>query len=116
MVCITLLSLFSFSAADDFGFEFPHKDKVVHVIFYFVATILGVRCLEEHSEGKQNSKNNIFRVIVFSIVFGMIIEGLQWVMPYGREADFWDVLANAIGAITGGLLVQKYRSLNTRGN
>ncbi|MEM8507838.1 MAG: VanZ family protein [Bacteroidota bacterium] len=116
MVCITLLSLFSFSAGDNVGFEFPHQDKVVHFIFYFVATVLGVRCLEERSEGKQNGKNNTFRVIVFSIVFGIIIEGLQWVMPYDREGDFWDVLANAVGAITGGLLVQKYRSLNTRGN
>ncbi len=116
MVFITLLSLFSFSGIDTEGWELPHEDKLVHFVFYFFAVVLGVLCLTERSRERRNSKGLIVPVIVFSIIYGIVVEGLQWIMPFGREADFWDILANSLGAILGGLLIEKYGSLNTGGN
>ena len=106
MVFITLLSLFSFSGVDTEGWEFPHEDKLVHFVFYFVAVVLGTLCLTERNAARRNSKRLIVPVILFSIIYGIVIEGLQWIMPFGREADLWDILANSLGAIVGGLLIQ----------
>ncbi len=116
MVFITLLSLFSFSGVETEGWEFPHEDKLAHFVFYFVAVVLGALCLAERGRERRNSKRLIVSVILFSIIFGIVIEGLQWIMPFGREADLWDIFANSLGAIVGGLLIQRYGSLNTRGN
>lgn len=114
MVFITLLSLFSFSGIDTGGFDIPHTDKLVHVVFYFVAVVLGSLCLGERRTGKHNGKSLVLPVIVFSVIYGIIIEGLQWIMPFNREADIWDIAANSLGAVLGGLLIQRYRLLNTR--
>ncbi len=106
---ITSLSLFSFSTDIDTGVEIPHLDKMVHFTFYFGVVVLG--CLSLLEKGGQDLNRIIKQLIIFAIAYGLLIEFLQYVMPYQREADILDFLANSLGAIVAGLLIKKYRSL-----
>lgn len=114
MVFITSLSLFSFSSEGEDEIWFPHLDKVVHFTFHFIIIVLGVLFLNEVVLEKWDSRKKIKSVFTFSISYGLLIELLQWSMPFDRSAEVWDVLANVLGAIMGSLLIQKYRSLIDR--
>ena len=114
MVLVTLLSLFSFSGVGTGRVRIPHADKGVHFTFYFMAVVLGVLALTEKRKSGTIAKGTILPMIVFSMGYGMFIELLQWIMPFDREADAWDILANTLGAIVGGLLIQRCGSLIDR--
>ena len=116
MVVITVSSLFSLSGVDTGGVPIPYLDKGVHFVFYFFAVVLGIFCLEERRQNRSRPKKLLPVVLLGSILYGALIEGLQWLMPFEREADIWDIVANSLGAITAGLLIQKYGSLNSRRN
>jgi len=115
MVFVTLLSLFSFP---DIGIEedeiwIPHMDKIVHFTFYSVMVILGTLFLKERIKSGFQAKHSINRMFVFALCYGVLIEVLQHLMPFGRAAEIWDVLANMLGALFGVLLIKKYLSLTT---
>ncbi|TKD66636.1 VanZ family protein [Flavobacterium sp. ASW18X] len=109
LVLVTSLSLFSFSTDVNTGIDIPHLDKLVHFSFYFGVVLLG--CLSLLEQGAQNLSRIVKYLIIFAIAYGLFIEILQYVMPYHREADIFDFLANSFGAIVAGLLIKKYRSL-----
>lgn len=111
MVLITSLSLFSFSQDDEDTVWFPHLDKVVHFTFHFVIVFLGAFFLNEIFPNKFSKQKGILGLLVFSFVYGCTIEGLQYILPYNRSAEFWDVLANSVGGLVGGLLIYKCSSL-----
>ena len=113
MVLITLLSLFRFSEVDVGEIAFPNLDKIVHFVFYFFAVVLGMYCLAERRGDRFSVKKAWLALVLLSIGYGVLIEGLQWIMPFDREADIWDIVANSLGAVLGGLLIQKYGLLNT---
>lgn len=112
---ITLLSLFSFSGFDNtIGVAIPYMDKITHFTFYTVFVVLGYFFLKEREKGAFKSQESLFKTIIAAIIYGMLIEALQYVMPFGRAAEFFDILANSVGAIFGGLLIKKYFSLNRK--
>ena len=112
---ITLLSLFSFSGIDTTTvITIPHMDKIIHFTFYLVFVVLGFFFYGERFKKRSQLKKVIFSIVIIAIIYGMLIEVLQYVMPYDREADFFDILANSIGSIFGGLLIKKYLSLNRK--
>ncbi len=107
MVLITLLSLFSFPGDGEQKIWFPHLDKLVHAGFHCGIVILGSLSFKKSGA----SLNTIFLgIFIFSALYGILIEFLQYVMPYGRAAEIWDVLANLTGASLGVLLIKKYFS------
>lgn len=73
-------------------------DKLVHAFFYFVLTITSYLYL---SKDYKKFKNSVALRIsaIGSFIYGMIIEGLQHILPYKRSADWLDVLANGIGTL-----------------
>ncbi|GMN12002.1 hypothetical protein MTsPCn9_33040 [Croceitalea sp. MTPC9] len=110
---ITSLSLFSFPELDnDTGIRIPYADKIAHFIFYFVFVVLGFFFLQERRV-KPSFKplKTTYKIMVVAIIYGILIEGLQYIMPFDRAAEFFDVLANSAGAIFGGLLIKSYLSL-----
>ena len=113
MVLITSLSLFSFSTEED-KIEFPHLDKIVHFSFHFGILVLGALFLGEVAPQSWDWRKKITFLLLFSLSYGISIELLQWIMPFERSAEFWDVLANLAGAVMGGLLIQSNRSLIDR--
>lgn len=110
MVFITSLSLFSFSIGGEDKIWFPHLDKIVHFTFHFGIIVFGVLVLREHAPQQWSWKKRISLLLLFSLVYGVLIEVLQWAMTFDRSAEIWDVLANSAGAVSGGLLIQKNRS------
>ncbi|WP_264560304.1 VanZ family protein [Flavobacterium sp. N2270] len=88
-VLITVLSLISFERTPSFMLQLPFKDKLVHFIFYFVFVVLW--CFGLHKTDK-------IKILLIAVVYGIIIEILQYVLTENRTADFYDVLANSSGA------------------
>ncbi|WP_409557710.1 VanZ family protein [Allomuricauda sp. SCSIO 64092] len=111
LVLITSLSLFSFSSEGEDMIWFPNLDKIVHVVFHLFLVVLGVLFLKENFHKHLSMGKRVGLLIGFSTSYGVLIELLQSIMPFGRTAEVWDVLANLAGAVMGGLLIQRYRSL-----
>ncbi len=64
------------------------SDKVQHALSY-VAMGLWFGAMYE--------LRHLWRVALGLFLFGVLVELLQWAMPYGRSADAADLLANSIG-------------------
>tara|TARA_R110002051_G_scaffold159536_2_gene230928 strand:- start:44039 stop:44386 length:348 start_codon:yes stop_codon:yes gene_type:complete len=105
MVFITLLSLFTFKGVGKIAsnLQLPHFDKIVHFIFYFLATILGSFALCE-LKSTIKIKKALLYVLGFSIIYGTIIELFQYSFTEHRQGDFFDILANSLGAFVGWLV------------
>ena len=91
-ILITTLSLVTIEKTPIFALKVPFKDKIVHFVFYFVFVLLWSLSLK-------HKKKNMFFILLVAIVYGIIIEGLQYAVTKNRTADFYDVLANSSGAI-----------------
>ncbi|MBT8187474.1 MAG: VanZ family protein [Croceitalea sp.] len=110
MVFITLLSLFSFSDVDTEGIEIPHLDKIIHFVFYVFVVVLGSLFLRERTKGEIQKARALLVMLLFAVFYGMIIEVFQWLLPYERTAEFWDVLANTCGSFVGAMGLNRYFS------
>lgn len=40
---------------------------------------------------------NLFTIFFVGVVFGVVVEGLQYLMPFNRSADFFDIAFDALG-------------------
>ena len=107
-VFITVASLVSFNSVPKVAI--PGNDKLVHILFYFFFVVFWSIALQKNFYLKKYS----FTVVFFAIVYGIIIEVLQGVLTTTREPDFYDVIANAFGAIIGyfGFYCVKYKFFN----
>lgn len=94
---MTLLSLLSLNMDDDIGFEVPFTDKIVHFLFYMVAMFLGGLGGREFYSKRFGSKLIMKRFFLSLWVYGVLIEVMQAVLPTGRSAEIWDVVANTLG-------------------
>ncbi len=106
MVLISYLSLASISDVTTDVVDIPNLDKIVHFTFYFVATILGGFFLNEISKKKIVLLKATFIMMFVAIVYGMIIEVLQYSLTTNRHGDVLDFLANGMGAISGWFTVR----------
>lgn len=94
-VFITVTSLVSFSSVPKI--KIIGNDKLVHFLFYLVFVIFwGLAKIQSYFKLKYDL------IIVFiAILYGIIIEVLQGVLTQTRQADFYDALANSLGALVG---------------
>lgn len=83
------------------GFFFKGFDKMAHLGFFYVLTILLFY-------GKINFQHNfsfrsltIFKVVMISAILGGGIEILQWKVFTYRSAEWWDFACDMIGAFMG---------------
>ncbi|NJM78584.1 MAG: VanZ family protein [Flavobacterium sp.] len=81
-----------------------NKDKIVHFLFYFIFVLFWSRAF------KSISLRKLLVIVLIAIVYGIIIEVLQSMFTVSREADVYDVLANAIGALTAFIFLQFYKN------
>ncbi len=107
---ITFLSLFSFSSLDTGSLNIPYADKITHFGFYSVFVILGCFAINERRKGKISLKNTVITFALLAIIYGIFIEVLQYTLTEDRMAEYGDALANAAGAIFGGILIWWYFS------
>jgi VanZ family protein len=83
--------------------SFRNADKIAHFSFYFVFVVLWYKFL---SLLQSKYFKNYF-VIIIAIVFSILIEIAQKTFTNSRQGDFWDVLANSVGALVGFFAVSK---------
>ncbi len=103
MAFVTWASLSTFPDDDTPGINIPNLDKVVHFGFYFGAAVLGTFFIRETTHGKSSLVRTLIFVALGAIIFGIIIEVLQYSFTLDRQGDPLDALANSCGAIMGAL-------------
>lgn len=96
---LTVLSLFSVKKLPKLEFDF--SDKLLHSFFYLILSLLWFLYFEI-----KDGKKKLHPLLIGSIIFfyGIVIEALQEIMPYGRSADWKDMVANAMGILIAVLL------------
>ncbi|WP_379812223.1 VanZ family protein [Flavobacterium chuncheonense] len=93
---ITALSLISLEGRTP-SLAFKNTDKVVHALFYFFFTFFWSRACK-------NKK--VILIMLLAVLYGIVIEVLQTTITATREADFYDVLANSLGAFLAMLVLK----------
>jgi VanZ family protein len=95
--------------------DIPNLDKCIHTFFHFVFTLVWFLFLR-----KQLQHNNVIKPLLysflFSVFFGIGIEIMQQLCTTTRSADFFDFVANAIGATLAlftVVLCNKFNVLNS---
>jgi len=75
--------------------DIPHKDKIVHFIFYFVLTVL---LSIDYKVRSVTIKKAWLYAFLTAVVYGVIIEICQGSFTVSRSADVLDVAANSSGS------------------
>jgi len=78
----------------------PHQDKLLHCLFYLGFSYL-LGNLLHYRVGW------VWKVLLPTIGYGILMECLQGVMGLGRYFDSFDIIANIIGALIGTFLIYK---------
>ncbi len=93
---VAFVSLWPMSAG---GTElFPQADKAGHFAMYALLSFVLVRTVKP--DEIKTVKLKVF-IIVFCAFYGLLIEILQELMPYGRTFEWLDAFANLAGALVG---------------
>ena len=97
-IALSVGSLIKLNDIPSIGSSFD--DKIYHFIAYFLFTILG------YNYCKVNKLNNpVLISAAVVIIYGIIIEVMQYVMTTYRSLDAYDVLANSLGAAFAALIL-----------
>ncbi|SDB57952.1 VanZ like family protein [Flavobacteriaceae bacterium MAR_2010_188] len=99
LLFLSSLSLFSFGQIPSLGTEFD--DKLNHFLAHGLLTLLAYNYFRLTS-----LKNIILLSLSTSAVYGIIIELLQLTVTTERTFDFFDMLANLLGALSAIFLLK----------
>lgn len=50
---------------------------------------------------------NLFSIFLIGILFGVLVEGLQYLLPIHRQADFFDIAYDALGCFIAVIMLYK---------
>jgi len=96
---ILILCCMKMPASSGSGFFFEGFDKLVHLGFFFVLTVLLFfgRILEK---GKYDFQFlSVFSIVLIAAFIGLAIELIQWkFFPY-RSAETWDFVCDMLGVM-----------------
>lgn len=79
--------------------EILNADKFVHLLIYFIQTILLVAAFEKQNPGPAIPAKSLFVSFCISASYGGIIEILQDYCFINRSGNIPDFIANSIGAL-----------------
>jgi VanZ family protein len=71
-------------------------DKFNHFAAYALLSLLLIHTLQAR---RRPSAQLLAVSWLICVVYGLLLEGLQWFMEAGRQAEAGDLLANALGAL-----------------
>ncbi len=115
LALISYLSNTRSSGIPDLSFlNFEGADKLVHAVFYFNLSFLMAWGFKKQQKYILINKNYYLFPLLFSIAWGGMMELAQWQIFTYRKAEWFDFLANDIGAFMGILfafLLDKTRKL-----
>jgi VanZ family protein len=102
-VLITYLSIATIdNVANQIKIE--NKDKIAHFVFYFLFVFLWFKA---NYDKNTPIKNSIY-ILIAGIIYGILMELSQKYFTTNRTPDFFDALANSVGATVGYFAVKKY--------
>src|SRR5690554_468098 len=85
-------------------------DKIVHIVIFFFLAIMWQLVVFKKRGDRLNVKMS-FLLLGAMFIFGILIEVLQGEVTVSRTANFYDVLADLLGAGIGVLVFQKVKHL-----
>jgi VanZ family protein len=96
--------------------EIPHLDKIVHMVFFMIFTILFMRDMLKIKRLKLSPVAYILVTFLVVLSLAIMVELLQDVMKLGREGDIVDIFYDLLGFFMGEVLLVlifrvRYRSL-----
>ncbi len=100
-VFILVLCNINLSEASNSELFFTGFDKLVHLGFFFVLTILLFYGKIKYQHNYSFRSLTIFKIILISVVIGGGIELLQWKVFTYRSAEWWDFACDMIGTFMG---------------
>ncbi len=86
---------------EDEGFFFSGFDKLAHLGFFYVLTILLFYGKIKYQHSYRFRSLTILKVILISVIIGGAIELLQWKVFTYRSAEWWDFICDMIGCLMG---------------
>ena len=79
-------------------FKLFEMDKLIHLILYLTFIMVWGLYLFK-------SRFSLKLLLSISILFGLFLEFLQHILPFGRYFDWGDFIANSTGAIIGAIIL-----------
>ncbi len=104
IICALVIAVLSLLPGNDLPAA-NLNDKLNHFIAY--AVLMGLVALARRPA-------KLVAAMALVIFYGLAMEGLQALMPYGRSASWLDALANSGGVLIGGALGLFFERLLTR--
>ena len=92
-----ILIILSLVPIPDLGlprFKLLEFDKLIHFIMYLILAIIWGLKIENFSKRK-------IEISTYLILFGLGLEILQHVLPFGRYFDIGDFVVNSVGVLFG---------------
>jgi VanZ family protein len=83
------------------GFFFVGFDKLAHLGFFFVLTILLFYGKIRYQHNYSFSSLTILKIILITGTLGAGIELMQWLFFYYRSAEWWDFFCDMAGVFMG---------------
>ena len=80
------------------GIDIPYMDKLVHIGIFLVLTVLWALSLDPRGI---RSKGFTAFLFIALLLYGMVIEFLQYALIDSRSADPADLMANLLGILFG---------------
>ncbi|MCH2023635.1 MAG: VanZ family protein [Saprospiraceae bacterium] len=103
---ILIWSLSTASKIPHVPFDFLSLDKLGHLTFYAIETLLLIWGFAKTQEWVTSSYSWIMICMVFAGIYGTSLEFVQAGIPE-RSFDYADMIANFIGTIVGALIYYK---------
>jgi VanZ family protein len=76
-------------------------DKIVHLILFGVLSFLLIRAFQQQTSFPFLYKHARLYAILFSSIYGVVIELLQQYFFIKRSGEIFDAVADAVGALLG---------------
>ena len=86
-------------------FDIGHMDKVFHFLMYFIFSIILYFDLYKYRNALKNKYFIYLFIFLIPLVWGSIIELVQFYALLNREGSIADIIANVSGIITGILFI-----------
>ena len=93
----------------EFDFFIP-TDKLVHFIMYFGLSGATALYYIYDKKGQINIPKMMLWAILCPIIYGGLIEIIQWQFFYPRSGDWFDFLADALGSLSSLPLIFYYKN------
>lgn len=91
--------------------KFPNSDKVIHGLMYFLLTVSLIYLMVKRYNGFKHWK--VYLIVLASpILYGLLMELLQYYLASDRSAELADFIANTSGTLLAFLMGLTYYNLH----